>query len=429
MKYLPIDVQLFIENRDRFRSHLLPNSLAIFNSADEYPRNGDQNFKFRQNSDFFYMSGIDQEQSILVIFPDSPLEKYREILFLRETNDHIAVWEGHKYTKDEATSTSGIKTVLWLDSFPAVLKELMLHAGNVYLNANENPRNATEVPDRDLRFSKDLKEKFPNHTIQRSAPIMLKLRTIKSKIEIGLLQNACDITAKAFQRVLAFTKPGVMEYQIEAEITHEFLWNRADGHSYYPIIASGGNACILHYIENNRECIDGDLLLLDFGCEYANYAADLSRTIPVNGKFTPRQKEVYNAVLRVMKQAIQMLRPGTTIDTYHAAVCKLMEAELVGLGLFTAEDLKNQDPARPLFMKYYPHGTTHFLGLDVHDIGYKQLTFQPGMVFTCEPGIYIPEEGLGVRIENDILITEGAPFDLMADIPIEVEEIEALMAK
>lgn len=429
MKYLPIDVQLFIENRDRFRSNLLNNSLAIFNSADEFPRNGDQNFKFRQNSDFFYLSGIDQEQSILMIFPDSPLEKYREVLFLRETNEHIAVWEGHKYTKDEAIATSGIKTVLWLDAFPGVLRELMAHAINVYLNANENLKYASEVPSRDLRFTKELKEKFPNHTYQRSAPIMLKLRTIKSKIEIAIIQQACDITEKAFRRVLAFTKPGMMEFQVEAEVSHEFTWNRADGHSYYPIIASGGSACILHYIENNRECKDGDLLLLDFGCEYANYAADLSRTIPVNGKFTARQKDCYNAVRRVMKQAIQMLRPGTTIDAYHAEVCKLMEAEMIALGLFTTDEVKNQNPDKPLFFKYYPHGTSHYLGLDVHDLGFKQQVFQPGMVFTCEPGIYIPEEGIGIRIENDILITEDAPFDLMANIPIEVEEIEALMKK
>lgn len=429
MKYLPIDVQLFIENRDRFRLNLLKDSLAIFNSADEFPRNGDQNFKFRQNSDFFYMSGIDQEQSILLIFPESPLEKYREVLFLRETNEHIAVWEGHKYTKEEATATSGIKTVLWLDAFPGVLRELMAQTTNVYLNANENVRYASEVPDRDHRFTKEIKEKFPNHTYQRSAPIMLKLRTIKSKIEIELIQQACDITEKAFRRVMAFTKPGVMEYQVEAEVSHEFTWNRADGHSYYPIIASGGSACILHYIENNRECKDGDMMLLDFGCEYANYAADLSRTIPVNGKFSIRQKECYNAVLRVMKQAIQMLRPGTTIDAYHAEVCKLMEAEMIGLGLFTADEVKSQDPAKPLFMKYYPHGTSHYLGLDVHDLGFKQQVFQPGMVFTCEPGIYIPEENLGIRIENDILITGDAPYDLMANIPIEVEEIEALMKK
>jgi len=429
MKYHPIAPQLFIGNRDRYRAHLLPDSLAIFNSADEFTRNGDQNFKFRQNSDLFYLSGIDQEQSILLLYPDSPLEKYREVLFLRETNEHIAVWEGHKYTKSEATAVSGIHTILWLDAFPTVIRELMAQVGNVYLNANEHTRNFNRVPCRDTRFGKDLKESYPNHTYMRSAPIMSKLRTIKSSYETDLIQKACDITEKAFRRVLAFTKPGVMEYQVEAEVTHEFLWNRADGHSYYPIIASGESACILHYIENNRECKDGDLLLLDFGCEYANYAADLSRTIPVSGKFSPRQKECYNAVLRVMKQAIRMLRPGTTIDAYHEEVCKLMEAEMIQLGLFSAEDVKNQDPERPLFKKYYPHGTSHYLGLDVHDLGYKQEVLRPGMVFTCEPGLYIPEEKIGIRIENDILVTESDPIDLMANIPVEVEEIESLMKK
>jgi Xaa-Pro aminopeptidase len=429
MKYHPIDPQLFIGNRERYRTHLLPDSLAIFNAADEFNRNGDQNFKFRQNSDLFYLSGIDQEQSILLLYPDSPLEKYREVLFLRETNEHIAVWEGHKYTRSEATEVSGIKTILWLDAFPAVIRELMAQVSNVYLNGNEHTRNFNMVPCRDTRFGKDLKESYPNHHYLRSAPIMSKLRTIKSKVEIELIQQACDITGKAFRRVLAFTKPGVTEYQLEAEITHEFLWNRADGHAYYPIVASGQSACVLHYIENNRECKDGDLLLLDFGCEYANYAADLSRTIPVNGKFSPRQKECYNAVLRVMKKATMMLRPGTTIDAYHEEVCKLMEAEMIGLGLFTADDVKNQDPEKPLFKKYYPHGTSHYLGLDVHDLGYKQELLRPGMVFTCEPGIYIPEEQIGIRIENDILVTESDPIDLMAHIPIEIEEIESLMKK
>jgi Xaa-Pro aminopeptidase len=429
MKYLPIDPKLFIQNRERFCKHILPNSAAFFNSNDEFPRNGDQNFKFRQNSDFFYLSGIDQEQSILLIYPDCPLPKYREALFLRETNDVIAVWEGHKYTKDEAIATSGIINIFWLDAFPAALKEIMANSSHIYLNTNENMRFSTEVPYRDLRFANDLKERYPVHDYQRSAPVMSRLRTIKSKIEIDLISTACQITEKAFRRVMKFTKPGVMEYEVQAEIEHEFTWNRADGHAYYPIIASGGSACVLHYVENNKECKDGDLMLLDFGAEYANYAADLSRTIPVNGKFTPRQKECYNAVLRVMKQAIQKLVPGTTIDAYHAEVCKLMEAEMIGLGLFTAEDVKNQDPAKPLFFKYYPHGTSHYMGLDVHDLGTKQEVLHAGMLFSCEPGIYIPEENIGIRIENDILVTDNGPVDLMAGIPIEVEEIEAIMAK
>lgn len=429
MKYLPIDRQLFISNRGRYTEHLKPNSVAIFNSNDEMPRNGDQDFPFRQSSDFFYLSGIDQAKSLLVIFPDCPLEKYREALFLEETNDHIAVWYGKKYSKEEATEVSGIKNVYWLDSFDSALKEIMSFCENVYLNMNENPRYSNPLPYKDIRFNSELKERFPMHKYERSAPIVSKLRTIKSAVEIKLMQEAIDITEKAFRRLLGFMKPGVMEYEAEAEITHEFIRNRANGHAYYPIIASGSSACVLHYVENNKECKDGDLLLLDFGAEYANYAGDLSRTIPVNGKFTPRQKDVYNACLRVMKVAKKILLPGTTIDAYHAEVCKIMDIELIGLGLYTEEDVKNQDPAKPMFFEYYMHGTSHFMGLDVHDVGTKQDIIKPGMVFSCEPGIYIPEEGIGIRIENNILITENGNVDLMANIPIEIDEIEALMAK
>jgi Xaa-Pro aminopeptidase len=429
MKYLPIDQQLFIQSRRRFAEHLKPNSLAIFNSSDEMPRNGDQDFPFRQNSDFFYLSGIDQAKSIVFLFPDCPLEKYREALFLEETNDHIAVWYGKKYSKEEATAVSGIKNVYWLDSFETALKEVMALCENVYLNMNENPRYSNPLPYKDLRFAGELKTKFPLHKYERSAPIVSKLRTIKSAIEVDLIQQAVDITEKAFRRLLGSLKPGVMEYEVEAEITHEFISNRANGHAYYPIIASGSSACVLHYVENNKECKDGDLLLLDFGAEYANYAGDLSRTIPVNGKFTPRQKEVYNACLRVMKAAKKILTSGTTLETYHTEVCKIMDKELIGLGLYTEEDVRNQDPSKPLFFKYYMHGTSHFMGLDVHDVGSKQDIIAPGMVFSCEPGIYIPEEGIGIRIENDILITANGNIDLMANIPIEVEEIEALMTK
>jgi len=393
------------------------------------PRNGDQNFPFRQNSDFFYLTGIDQEKSILLLCPECPNPKLREVLFLVETSELIAIWYGHKYTKDEGSTTSGIKTILWLDSFETVLKEVMSTTHNVYLNTNENIRYSSEVITRDVRFAKDIKKKFPAHNYHRAAPIVTNLRTSKSSIEVELIQKACDITEKGFRRVLQFVKPGVMEYEVEAEITHEFLCNRANGHSYSPIIASGKSACVLHYVENNKECKDGDLMLLDFGAEYANYAGDLSRTIPVNGKFTPRQKDVYNACLRVMKAAIKMLVVGNTIDKYHAEVCKVMEKELIGLGLFTAEDVKNQDPAKPLFFKYYMHGTSHFMGLDVHDVGSKQEELRDGMLFSCEPGIYIMEEGIGIRIENDILVTENGPVDLMKNIPIEVDEIEALMAK
>ena len=429
MKYLPIKQQLFVKNRERFCKLLKPNSVAIFNSNDEMPRNGDQNFLFRQNSDMFYLSGIDQEQSILVVYPDCVRQEYREILFLRETNEHIAVWEGHKYTKAEATEASGVKNIVWLDSFDSVMKDLMSNAEHVYLNMNENIRLATIVPYRDVRFANEWKSKYPFHKYERAAPLVTKLRTVKSAEEVELIQEACNITGKAFDKVMRFVKPGVMEYEVEAEIIHEFVRNRANGHSYNPIIASGASACILHYVENNKPCKDGDLILLDFGAEYANYAGDLSRTIPANGKFTPRQKDVYNATLRVMKFATSKLVVGTTIDAYHAEVCKKMEQELIGLGLFTIEDVKKQAPNAPLFMKYYPHGTSHFMGLDVHDVGCKQELLQDGMVFSCEPGIYIPEEGIGIRIENDILITKNGPVDLMKHIPLEVEEIEAIMAK
>lgn len=427
MKYLPIDKQLFIENRRRFVKYLKPNSIAIFTSNDDYPRNGDQTFMFRQNSDLFYMSGIDQAKSILVLYPDSNRNEFKEILFTEETNDLIAIWYGKKYSKEEATQTSGIENVQWLDQFDSIITDLMANADNVYLNTNENIRFSSDVPYRDLRFVNEFKAKYPLHQYYRSAPIMRRLRTIKSKIEVDLMQQACDITEKAFRRVLKFVKPGVMEYEIEAEIIHEFTKNRASGHAYYPIIASGASACVLHYVENNKDCKEGDLILLDFGAEYANYAGDLSRTIPANGKFTSKQKDYYNAVLRTMKEAINMLVVGTTIDDYHEKVCKYAEQEMIDLGLFTREDVNNQDPKNPLFFKYYMHGTSHFMGLDVHDIGFKQEPLQAGMVFSCEPGIYNLEEGIGIRIENDILITEDGPFDLMRNIPREVDEIEEIM--
>lgn len=427
MKYDPINPKLFIENRIRFASQLKKNSLAIFNSADEMPRNGDQDFPFRQNSDFFYLTGIDQAKSILFIFPDCPLEKYREAMFIEETSDLMAVWYGKKYSKDEATKVSGIKNVFWLDTFDAALKEVMSACEYVYLNANENPRYGNEVPYRDVRFNLDLHKKYLQHKYERSAPIVSKMRTVKSQYEIELIKKAVDITAKGFERLLKFVKPGVMEYEIEAELTHEFIRNRATTHSFYPIVASGAGACVLHYIENNKECKNGDLVLLDFGAEYANYAGDLTRTIPVNGKFSKRQKEVYNACLSVMKAAKKMMKPGTCIDKYHAEVCKVMEKELIKLGLFTEKDVKNQDPAKPLFFKYFMHGTSHFMGLDVHDVGTKQDIWEAGMVFSCEPGIYIKEEGIGIRIENDILITKDGCIDLMEHVPVEAEDIERLM--
>lgn len=429
MKYFPIDKNLFIENRKKLTSQLLSESIAIFHSNDEMPRNGDQNYPFRQQSDLFWLTGIDQEQTVLIIAPNHPLPEYREILFLRKTNEHIAVWEGHKYTKEEARSASGIQNIYWTDDLNAMMPVLMHHSSNVYINLNENDRFVTEVIYRDERKANEIKSKYPNHSYERSGSIMAKLRAIKSDTEVQLISQACEITNKAFKKVLQITRPGIMEYEIEAEIIHSFIRNRASGHAYYPIIASGASACVLHYNENNKECKEGEVILLDFGAEYANYAADLTRSIPVNGKFTSRQRDVYNAVLRVMRAATKMLVVGNTIPKYQEEVGKIMEQELIGLKLLDKTEVSKQDPKQPLYKKYFMHGTSHFLGLDVHDIGNRYLPIQAGMVFTCEPGIYIPEEGLGIRIENDILITDKGPVDLMASIPVEVDEIEEMMSR
>jgi len=429
MRYFPIKNSLFINNRKRFVKQLLKNSVAVFHSNDQYPRNGDQFFPFRQQSDFFYLTGIDQEKSILLIAPECQNKKLREALFLIETNVTIATWEGHKYTKKEAQELSGIENIYWLQDFDAALREVLATAKNVYLNANEYIKYFGEVPDKNQRFAHQFKNDFPLYHLERSAPILTKLRTIKSNEEIELIQTACDITQKAFERVLRTTRPGLQEFEVQAEIEHEFTINRANGHGYAPIIASGENACVLHYIENDKKCNDGDLLLMDFGAEYANYSADMSRTIPVNGKFTDRQKECYNAVLRVFKQAKEQIVPGNSCLSVSEKTNKLMEKEMIGLGLFTEEDVKNQDPENPLFKKYFMHGTSHFMGLDVHDVGLKEEPFKPGMVLTCEPGIYIREENIGIRIENDILVTENKPVDLMKNIPIEVDEIEDLMSQ
>lgn len=434
MKYLPIDKDLFIQNRKRFTERLKPNSLAIFWSNDQMPRTGDQYFEFVQNRDFFHLSGIDQEESILVLYPDAPKAEWREILFVKETSDEIRIWEGDKYTKEQATETSGIQTVHWLQSFETLFATLMNYVEHVYLDLNENDRFASPVPYMGLRKARELKEAYPAHEYERSAPIMRDLRIKKSQTEIDLIQQGCNITKKAFERVLEFVKPGVYEFEIEAEIIHEFTRNRANGFAYHPIIASGANACALHYEKNNEECKDGDVILFDFGAEYANYSSDMSRAIPVNGKFTKRQKEVYNAVLRVFKQAKDLLRPGAVIDEYHVEVGKLMEKELVHLKLLTMDEVRKNpagksgtNDAHAAYKKYFMHGTSHHLGLDTHDFGSRYQPLEPGMVLTCEPGIYIREEGLGVRLENDLVVTEGAPKDLMADIPIEAEDIEERM--
>ena len=427
MKYTAINSQLFIDNRKKFIAELPPNSMAILFASDEMPRSADQAFVFRQNPDLFWLSGIDQEKTILVIYPDCPNPLYREALFLRKTNEVIAVWEGHKYTMADAREASGMQQIFWEESFEPALKSLMTYCDRVFINLNENDRSENQVPYKDIRFANELKYNYPAHEIKRLGPIMAKLRSVKHPVEIELMQRACNITRDAFKRVLKFVKPGVMEYEVEAEIIHEFIRQRGNGHAYTPIIASGYSACVLHYIENNRVCMDGDLLLMDFGAEYANYAADLTRTIPVNGRFSQRQKDVYNAVLRVMKQAKTMLKPGAILADYNKEVGNIMEAELIGLGLLDKNEVAKQDKENPLYKKYFMHGTSHFLGIDVHDIGNRYAPMQVGNVFTCEPGIYIPEEKLGIRIENDILITENGVVDLMADIPVEVEEIEDLM--
>ena len=427
MKYPHINNKLFIRNRKLFKEKIPKNCIAIFNSNDIMPTNADGTMPFRQNNDLFWLCGVDQEESVLAIFPSHPDKNMREVLFLKETNKHIAIWEGVKLTKDDAFKTSGITTAFWLKELDAKLAELISKAETVYLNKNIHSRAAAIVETRDDRFRNMVAENFSDKEIKEVAPIMHELRSIKSETEITLIQNACDITEKGFRRILPFIKPGVMEYEIEAELMHEFLNNRSAGFAYAPILGSARNSCILHYVENNKKCKDGDILLMDFGAEYANYASDMTRTIPVNGKFSDRQKAVYNSVLHVMKEATNMLRPGTIIAEYHKEVGKLMELELIKLGLLDKHDIQKQDPEKPLFRKYFMHGTSHYLGLDVHDVGDFRAPMQEGMVFTCEPGIYILNEELGIRLENDILVTVNGPDDLMKKIPIEIEEIEDLM--
>ena len=428
MKYERIDKGLFIYNRERFVRELKPNSLALFNSNDIMPTNGDGTMPFKQNSDLFHLSGIDQEETILLLFPDSQKEEYRELLFVKETNEHIAVWEGAKLNKSEAFEISGIKTVYWLNEFESVLKSIITDVEFVYLNSNEHSRATIEVETRDARFSKWMRENYPAKSYEMSAPIMHDIRSVKDEREVALIQKACDLTESAFRKILKTVKPGMMEYEIEADIVHEFIRNKSRGFAYTPIIASGRNACVLHYIDNNSECKSGDVILMDFAAEYANYASDMTRCIPVSGKFTERQKQVYNAVLRVMRAATKMLVPGTLLYEYQKKVGLLMEKELLYLGLITQDDIDNQSLDHPVYKKFFMHGTSHFLGLDVHDVGFFTKPIRAGMVFTCEPGIYIPEENLGIRIENDILVTEDGPVDLMANIPIEADEIEALMS-
>jgi len=428
MRHSPLSPQIFVTNRQNFTKQMLPGSVAFFFSNDEQHRSGDQFFPFRQNPDFFYLTGVDQEKSMLMLFPDSPNPALREVLFLLETNEYLITWEGHKLTKEQAVEVSGIKSVLWLPSFEAMMKEAMVYAQHVYLNTIENARYDGDPSYKSLRFARDLIRRYPLHSYKRATPIITKLRMVKSDLELQVLQKAIDLTTGAYLRVLKFVRPGMKEYEIEAEVIHEYICKGATGHSFYPIVASGANACILHYVTNNDICKDGDLLLLDTGAEYANYAGDMTRTFPVNGRFSQRQKEVYNAVLRAMRAAKELMVIGKTIDTLNGEVLQLIEKEVVDLGLLTLADISKQDPANPLSKRYFPHGNSHYMGLDVHDEGHKFEPFRPGMVLSCEPGIYIKEEGIGVRIENNILITENGPVDLTENVPVEVEEIEDIMS-
>jgi Xaa-Pro aminopeptidase len=428
MKYDRIDKALYINNRQNFTAQMAANTLAVFNSNDIYPVSADSTLPFAQHRDILYLSGVDQEESILVLFPNASNPAHREVLFLKETSELIAIWEGEKLTKQTAFETSGIQTVYWLQQFPTIFKQLMAEAQGMYLNTNEHLRANTEVETREDRFIKQVKQDYPAHQVHKAAPIMHKIRSIKHQIELELMQTACNITEAGVRRLLGFIKPGVWEYEIEAELAHEFLRKRSKGFAYTPIVASGKNACVLHYIENNQQCQDGDVILLDVGAEYANYSSDLTRCIPVNGRFTARQKAVYNAVLHVKNEATKLLVPGTIMAEYHKQVGLLMEEQLVNLGLITMDDIKNQDPAWPAYKKYFMHGTSHFLGLDTHDVGLWHEPIAANMVFTVEPGIYIPAEGLGIRLEDDVVVqASGAPFNLMGNIPIEAEEIEALM--
>jgi Xaa-Pro aminopeptidase len=428
MKYQPINSQLFIKNRKNFASKMKPNSLAVFNSNDIYPISADSTMPFEQHRDIFYLSGVDQEESVLMLFPDCPNKNLREVLFLKETNEHIAVWEGEKLTKEAAFKTAGIKTVYWLQDLEKVLFEMSSYCDTFYINTNEHYRANVETETREERFTKWLLAKYPAHSVAKSNPILQRLRAVKDPIELDLMQQACDITEKGFRRILNFIKPDVWEYEIEAELIHEFIKNRSKGFAYTPIIASGNNANVLHYIETNRQCKAGDLILFDIAAEYSNYKSDLSRTVPVSGKFSNRQKAVYNAVNHVKKEATKLLVPGTLWKEYHVEVGNIMTSELLKLGLLDKADVQNEDKNWPAYKKYFMHGTSHHIGLDTHDYGLLHEPMQANMVFTVEPGIYIPEEGFGIRLEDDVVTQEkGEPFNLMGNIPIEAEEIENLM--
>ena len=428
MKYNSIDSGLFVKNRIKFAAQMQSSALAVFNSNDVFSTGADSTLPFHQHRNIFYLSGVDQEESILILFPDAKNSMYKEILFLKETNEHIAIWEGSKLSKKQATEVSGVQTVYWLSDFDSIFDILMKEAEIVYFNNNNHYRKAVEMETREDRFIKRIKSNYPKHRIENNFSIMESLRGVKEPEEIELIRKACNITEKGFRRILGFVEPGVMEYEIEAEYAHEFLKNRSKGFAYTPIIGSGYNACVLHYIENNQRCNDGDMLLMDVGAEYANYSSDMTRTIPVNGRFTARQKAVYQAVLNVKNEATKMLVSGTLWEEYHKEVGKIMTSELLGLGLLDKAAVQNQDPKKPAYKKYFMHGTSHHMGLDTHDYGALKTPMVENMVFTVEPGIYIPEEKMGIRLEDDVVIqSSGAPINLMKNIPIEIDAIESLM--
>jgi Xaa-Pro aminopeptidase len=429
MKYLPLDANIFIENRKRFVKAMHPNSIAIFNSNDELPTNADQLYTFKQNSDLFWLTGIDQEDSMIILFPNNPDKKYKEVLVLVRPNEMKEKWDGKRLRIEEAKKISGIETIVWLDSLDAMLQVWVHHAENIYLNTNENDRKSSLVPVRDYRYIDEMKSRYPLHNYLRAAKIMKQLRAIKTAAEVEVMKVAMEITNQTFRHLLQFVKPGVTEYEIEAEIWHQFLKQRATKPAYNSIIASGDNARILHYVNNNQECKDGDLILMDFGAEYGNYCADLTRTIPVNGKFTRRQKNLYNGCLHLHNYAKSILKPGISIVDYTEKVGDEATIVFQKLGLLKKTDVKNEDPENRAYRKYLYHGISHHLGIDVHDIGTRLEPIQAGMVFTIEPGIYVEEEKIGIRIENNFWITKNSSIDLMNNIPITVEEIEALMKR
>ena len=428
MRYKSISSHIYKKNRGKFMSRMKKNSFAVFNSNDIYPIGADSTFPFEQHRDIFYLTGIDQEETILLLSPQDKEIKNREILFVKETDKNIQIWEGPKLSKEDARSISGIEKILWLNEFEPTLKEITSQNNGIYLNKNEHYRNNSETQTREDRFISKFKKEYPTHSVYRSNPILQHIRSIKDPLEINQIKKACDITEMGFRRILKFIKPGIWEYEIEAELLHEFISNRSKGFAYSPIIASGKNANILHYIKNDSQCKSGELILIDSAAEYGNYCSDLTRTIPVSGRYSVRQKAIYNAVLNVKREATTLLTPGNLWKEYHEEVGKIMTAELLKLGLLDKNDVRKQDPKNPAYKKYFMHGTSHHIGLDTHDYGLLNEPFEPNMVFTVEPGIYLPDEGFGIRIEDVVVVQEsGDPINLMKNIPIEIDEIESIM--